>query len=157
MKKWIIAALFLLAVPAVSFGQQVSMRMLAAEEMFVYGQAIFNRGDYVEAANVFRHILKILPSHEGAISYAVELNKKGQHIDIPVQPLKPAQKHEVKKAAKPQEQAAPQAPIDPNGDLKQKIVQADKTIGQLQKDITAINTQITQGEKEFQKDKNQIK
>jgi TolA-binding protein len=164
MKKWIILALFLLAAPSLSLAQQISLRYMAADQMFIYGQAIFDRGDYVEAANVFKRILAILPDHEGAIEYAMELNKKGQHIAIPVvvKAVKPKAKVVAKQEiAKPLIVQAPPVvvlpPSDPNDDLKQSIHKADQTIEKLKTDIIHINTQITQGQKEFQEDKNQIK
>jgi TolA-binding protein len=164
MKKWLIVVFFLLAAPSLSFAQQVSLRFMAAEQMFIYGQAIFDRGDYVEAANVFKRILAILPDHEGAISYAIELNKKGQHIAIPVPPpvvkvVKPVAAQSI--VAKPVATVPPpvvvQVSSEPNDDLKQSIKQADLTIEKLKTDIIHINTQISQGQRDFQDDKNQIK
>src|SRR5436305_1589672 len=66
-----------------------SPRSLVVEQLSVYGQAIYDRGDYVQAAQIFSKILSLDPQNKKALYYADHLKKKGQIVLIPVQPPAP--------------------------------------------------------------------
>jgi hypothetical protein len=146
MRHWILAALLVLALPISAQAQPISMRFLAADQIFIYGQAIFDRKDYYEAANAFSRLLWLNPAHKGGLYYAKELLKMGYRVFIP-DPSIPL----------PPKLMLPYPAITgPNEDLKEMIRKADESIAQLKVDITDINSQISQTEAKFQEDKAQL-
>ncbi len=118
--------------------EPVSMRTLAIEQMYIYGEAIFDRGNYPEAAKVFSRILAIMPDYKETIGYAEALNKKGQHVVIPIRP--------VVVESLPSAVALKTDLSDPNGDLKLDIQATDERIEKLKKDISNLNQQIATGQ-----------
>lgn len=152
------------------------MKSLAVEQMYEYAQAVYQRGDYAQAAVIFKRILAMHPNHEGAIEFATSLNKKGQHItipskkeclmkDIPVEETKSvknygniyqkkAEKAVVLEKAEEKMQAMTADDMAfSNSDLKQDMSDTDEAILRLKKDIAALRSEIAQGKSEFNKSK----
>lgn len=166
----------LLLMPVLAFAQtSSSMRSLAVEQMYEYAQAVYQRGDYAQAAVIFRRILAMKPDHEGAVEFATSLNKKGQHIVIPPQKdrsikdvvvleEKPAknygniyQKTSTVTALETTEEKHAEPAIEvkaiSNRDLKQDMDDTDEAILRLKKEIAELRGQIAQGQSEFNKSK----
>ncbi|MEI7998172.1 MAG: hypothetical protein WCH62_01520 [Candidatus Omnitrophota bacterium] len=123
----------LLFSPIFSYAQEeLTMRSMAADQLYQYGQAIYDRGNYDEAARVFSKVLAMDSRHEGALGYAKELKKKGKTIEIPAS-IKPIQ----------------DAQTDVNANLKQDIRQVDKNIERLKEEVADLHTQIVEGQKDL--------
>ena len=136
IKRFLLAATVLLVLPGFSYAQQVvNLRSLAIDQMYLYGETIFQRGDYSEAAKVFTRILEMSPNNKGALGYAKALNKKGEHISIPERYAGIESASELR--------AVVRADLtDPNSDLKQDIRETDEGIQQLKNDISNLHQQL---------------
>jgi tetratricopeptide (TPR) repeat protein len=136
-----------------------SMRSMAALQLFQYGQAVYERGDYSQAAIVFTKLLSMDPNNEAALKYARKLNSKGEHIAIPVSVIK-APVVRAKKALR----AVMQTPLKDKQvvtqqvqvselsdqmDLKQDINEANLAIEQLKNQVFQLRQQITQEPKDL--------
>ncbi len=110
------------------------VRALAIEQLCQYAQAVYDRGDYPQAAIIFSRILRMDPENQGALDYANQLKRRGQVVFIPVKPVVVA--------------VVPLEPPDPNGDLKQDIKISNEAIEKLQIEITDLRGQIVQNQQE---------
>ena len=129
MKKLILVSLlFTFTVPFQIYAQEpISMRSMAAQQLFQYGQAVYERGDYSQAAIIFSKVLQFDPDYQEARAYAQKLNKKEEHVTIA-----PAR---IKKII----------PTSDNDDLKKDIAEADQSINSLKIQISDLRNQIVQG------------
>ena len=129
--------------------QDTSMRSMAVSQLCQYGQVVYDRGDYPEAAKIFNRILAMDPDNAAAINYAQMLNKKGHVVVVPPRPVpvpKPvvvdvALKAEVVKVDPPKT-AAPKVEATDTDDLKQAIQNADAGIEKLQTEVSDLRAQI---------------
>ena len=138
---------------------QDSMRSMAVNQLYQYAQAIYDRGDYPQAATIFSRILSMDPAHSGARSYAAKLNKQGEQIAIPsmpvaviVEPIIVTPPKMVKKTVEPSKEEAPKQEVKAtynNEDLKKDLQDADQSIAELKDQVAALRNQISQGQKEF--------
>lgn len=175
MKKLFFIVISCLLFSSVSFAQQTT-RTLAAQQLFLYGQAVYDRGDYPQAAVIISRVLQMDPTQKEALEYARNLKNKGLDVFIPLtaearhpspevnqsipqpQPEKPKKLSQV--LAK-QSSETSQVPVPglvtvnfpDNTDLRQAIQDADAAIEKLKSDISDLRTQIVQGQKEFQDSK----
>lgn len=174
MKKSIFVLVFLLVFPHIVQAQEKnSVRSMAVDQLYQYGEAIYDRGDYPQAAQIFTRILAMNPSHAAAIGYAKKLNQKGEHITIPEAPAvptvvpvaptvpaadvvapKPVKKHTKAMvrhpAQKPVEKSVEKIVSHGTGDdLKQDIQEADEAIEQLKGQVADLRDQISQGQKDL--------
>ncbi len=137
--------------PQLSYAQQeMSMRSMAVAQLYEYGQAIYDRGDYSQAAKVFSRILAMDPEHAGALDYAKELKKKGEFVIVPVKPVSSAATPVITKTpqATQQEPTETTDSIPTDEDLKQYIEKTDQAVDRLQSDIAQLRTQIFQTQKD---------
>lgn len=153
------------------------MKALAVEQLYEYGQALYQRGDYSQAAVIFNRILAMDPSNKGAVDTAKLLNQKGQSITIPLQaeiamPAVDASsvnaadkgnnfgnifqgKVADTKVIEPLPEVTP-ATIDMSGanlDLKKDIQETDVAIEQLKNELAQLRTQIANGQQELNNSK----
>ena len=88
------------------------MKQAAVAQIFEYGQNVYERGDYEEAANVFRHILKLDASFTPAQTYLDRMKEPGPRtetdIDLPPMPYISSSEN--------------------NADLKQQIAEEERAI-----------------------------
>jgi TolA-binding protein len=164
MSKIFLAVLFLFLAPSLSFPQQpLTTRTLAAEQLFQYGQAVYDRGDYSQAAQIFSRVLVLSPNHPEALGYVKNLKKKGQVVIVPertgvVYPPsvkeiipKPQPTRSKKIAETPSQEPTPIASrttsSGDNQDLKQSIQEADAAIEKLKSDIADLRNQTVLGKK----------
>ena len=138
----IFISIFLLC-PVLSHAQQMAtMRTMAVDQLYQYGQAIYDRGEYAEAARVFSRILAMNPDHEGAVSYAKALKKKGTNVVIPARSYLVATNHQMGPSDFSDSS-------DMNGDLRKNIQEADQVVEKLRKEVADLSVQIAQGQKNF--------
>ncbi len=123
----------------------VSMRTIAADQLYQYGQAIFDRGNYSEAAVIVSRVLKLAPQHEGARQIAEKLNKKGARITIPPAPVQPEVKAVVTQVKKTITNPQPQQSMT-NQDLHQDIQSANQAIDTLKSEVADLRSQLSQGQ-----------
>ncbi len=158
-----IIVLILLLIPfTVNAAQdQGSMRSLAVTQLYQYAQAVYDRGDYAQAATIFSRILAMDPANSAARSYAKKLNAKGQQIVIPPMPTNPViasapimvtPKGVVKKIVEQPKKEATQEVTKStynNEDLKNDLQEADRSIGELKSQVAALRSQIAEGQKDL--------
>lgn len=83
MKKTVLCCAFLLSIPCLGWAQppqeqnQVTLKEVTITQIFEYGRTLYERNDYMEAGNVFRHILALSPGHAGALEYLRRMNEPG--------------------------------------------------------------------------------
>lgn len=132
LSKFIVACIIVNAVVLQAWAQpsNLGMRDLAVAQMFEYGKSLYERGDRLQAANVFRRILDLDADFTPAQPYAARLGLV-KPKPIAAAP-KACQKICVVKAQ------VPMAPVDPNQDLKDDIAQENDIIAQLTAEIAAL-------------------
>lgn len=145
MKKLFFAVCIVLLFPALSHAQQHStMKTLALDQMYQYGQATYDRGDYKQAAIIFTKILSMNPTHIGAVHYANTLREKGEVVIIPALAAMP----EVPKA-EIQPIMAKTVSMNNNLDLKQDIQETDEAIQKLKTEVSDLRAEIAKGQQDF--------
>ena len=137
-KLFLVVMVLLLAFPCFSYAaDENSTRSMAAEQLFQYGQAVYDRGDLSQAAQIFSRVLVMVPEHAGAMQYAKILNKKGQSVTMPTRTLSV-------ELASPQKFVEKSASLKANEDLKQNIQEVDQAIVTIQKDVAELRMQMAQ-------------
>ena len=141
-----------------------TMRSMAAAQLFEYGKALYERGDYPQAAEIISKVLDMDPTHSKAIKIAKTLNQKGEHITLPKEEMIPVEKPKVtvQEAAKskpaikknfaklPVEVKVPKQEViktTPNSDLTQDIQEANEAIKQLKLQVADLRGQISKTSK----------
>jgi hypothetical protein len=144
MKKVFLALMLTLFVsPSFCQAQATSMRSLAAAQLFVYGEAIFDRGiDLPEAAIVCSRVLWLEPGHPGAMKIAQKLTKKGYPVHIPAYIPSPV-------VETPKEVVADKE-VSHTEDLsiKEDILKVDEDIQKMRNDVADLREKINNTEKD---------
>jgi hypothetical protein len=150
MKKLFLAVCVVLSFPVLAQAQSnTTMRSLTVDQLYQYGQATYERGDYTQAAAVFTKILSLSPQHMEAIKYAVDLRKKGQLVIIPVgaENLQGSAKV-MKPAETPAAAVNTDGTID-NQDLKKDVQETDQAIDTLRQEVVILRAQIAKGQQDL--------
>ena len=151
MRKFYLAFFsLLLMAPAFCYAQQeITTRSLAVAQLSEYGQAIYDRGDYPQAAIIFSRVLRMDPNNKEALGYANTLKKKGQDVFIPASAV--AVQSKVSQIEQPV--IVKEVPIDPNQDLKQEIQTTDQAIESLKVEVSNLREQAANAEQEVSTEK----
>jgi|GEM_PF-4677191 len=130
----IFLTLILLLFPVISFAEkELNYKSLAVEQLYQYGQEIYDRGDYNQASRVFSRILVIQPNHEGALGYVEKLKSKGKDVIAT-----------TGADTNNEEDRAMEVSNGSNDDLKQSIQAANEAINALKNDIAQLHVHIDQ-------------
>ena len=138
----ILCALLLTIMPLARAEQAESLRDMATQAMFEYGEKLYDRHDYKEAEHVFKRILVYDPQNAGAIAY---LNN--MHPDtvirrpMIIQAVKLPMPHPVEVPRQVQTPAVI-VPASPNADLKEEIATQDRMIDELKQEIHRMQVEI---------------
>lgn len=154
MNKTLIIVIFFFFIFPLKVGaqQQTSVRSMAVAQLYEYGQAVYDRGDYSQAAKVFSRLLSIDPANSGARNYAHKLNKKGEQVTIPPVPIVVAPvvtKEKVEQSMETPSQMTKSSYS--NDDLKRDIQEADQAIIKLKDQVSDLRNQIAQGQEYLSK------
>ena len=148
MKKVLLAVFAsLLLIPAFSFAQeQITVRSLAVDQLFEYGRAIYNRGDYPQAGVIFTRILKMDPQNQEALKYVEYLKKKGGGV-MPTNPIPSIQAFAVEKQHNPSDIEIFKD-LRSNQDLKQEISDSDQAIEKESNEIEGLRQLMKEHQQE---------
>ena len=139
MKKLYLLLIFLTVSASVGFADvnRTGMRDLAVEQMYEYGQMLYERGDYHQAERVFERILSFDPQHAGSLHYmkSMDPSKVIAHAPSVMATSKPCC---VIAKNEPNPAEVPVVSNDPNADLKEEIAARQKDLDKLKQDVQVL-------------------
>ena len=136
LKSSLISLLFLLTTISFSHAETTSLRDMTMQAMSEYGEKLYDRHDYREAAHVFQHILFYDPQNTQALAYLKRMDPD-LVVPRPVIARTPAPRHVAVPVA-----AAVVDPTDPNADLREELAAQDTMINGLKEEIHRMHLEL---------------
>jgi hypothetical protein len=122
-----------LASEATPYDPKESYKDMAAKELFIYGQTLFDRKDYLQSSQVFRHIVEISPEMLLSKPY---IEKESEPVAAQVTPCCDTKPSEITPIAEVAPQIEDFPLLDP--EIRAEIDVQDLAIQQLKEDIVQL-------------------
>ena len=123
--------------------QDLSARSLAADQLFIYAQAVYERGDKSQAERMFQRVLALNPKHPGAMRYVKDIKPALPSSDEQLAHLIQGTNNFMQSTAKLDNFATNYlSSSKTNAELQQNVQEADRAIAMLQSDIQELRNQL---------------